>query len=389
MKLGIATIRYGDQVVGGAESAIRGLAEAAVTHLGWTVDVFTTCALEATTWENDLPEGSSKLNGVTVNRFRSTTHRDPRYLQYSETIRLFPRSVPERDARAYVTFAGPQCPDMIDAATDSDCDVVAFTPYLFWPSVYGIPRLGRRAIFHPAAHDEGELDLVNVGEAFTSCGGFAYYTRAERDLVLDHYHVGSIPNSVVGIGIDGPQNSDAIQPFDAAAPYVCYLGRVERLKGAVTLVDCFIEHKNRNPGPLKLVVAGPPSAEVSRHPDVISLGSVDEATKWSVLKGARFLINPSAFESFSLVLFEAWLMGTPVVVNGRCPATVEHVEASNGGGVFHDYADLEAWFLAAQRGDEALAQLGANGRTYASSGFSWPAVAERYDRLCNAVLARW
>ena len=388
MKLGVVTVRYGDQILGGAESAIRGLAEAVVQHLGWSVDVFTTCALEATTWENDLPEGRTMLNGVTVNRFASITHRDPRFLNYSERVRLFPATVSKADARSYVTYAGPQCPDLIEAAVASECDVVACTPYLFWPSVYAIPELGRRAIFHPAAHDEGELDLVNVGRAFTTCGAFAYYTRAERALVESHYCVANVPNSVVGIGVDGPLRPKEISPYDAGGPYVCYLGRVERLKGAVTLVDAFVAYKLRHPGPLKLVVAGPLSAPVATHPDVITLGPVDDATKWSVLAGAELLVNPSSFESFSLVVLEAWLAKTAVLVNARCPATVEHVEASGGGGIFRDYADLEAWFDAAARRDPGFEALAARGYEYASTGFSWLAVAQRYERLCNAVLAR-
>ena len=55
--------------------------------------------------------------------------------------------------------------------------------------------------------------------------------------------------------------------------------------------------------------------------DVLVVSGADDATKWSLLRGADFLINSSALESFSLVLFEAWAAGIPVLVNGCCETT--------------------------------------------------------------------
>ena len=54
------------------------------------------------------------------------------------------------------------------------------------------------------------------------------------------------------------------------------------------------------------------------------------------------LVSPSANESFSLVLLEAWVAGVPAVVNGRCAVTREHCERSGGGLWFDGYAQFEA-----------------------------------------------
>ena len=78
------------------------------------------------------------------------------------------------------------------------------------------------------------------------------------------------------------------------------------------------------------------------HPDVIVPGLIDEAAKWGLLRGATTLVSPSANESFSLVVLEAWVAGVPVVVNGRCAVTREHCERSGGGFWFDGYAQFEA-----------------------------------------------
>ena len=56
-------------------------------------------------------------------------------------------------------------------------------------------------------------------------------------------------------------------------------------------------------------------AKVAEHPDIVVTGTVSEADKWDILAGAQVMVNPSAYESFSLVLLEAWILGVPVLVN--------------------------------------------------------------------------
>ena len=53
------------------------------------------------------------------------------------------------------------------------------------------------------------------------------------------------------------------------------------------------------------------------------------------------MVNPSAYESFSLVLLESWSLGVPVLVNASCAATMEHCERSGGGLWFESYRSFE------------------------------------------------
>lgn len=73
MKLGLVVPRYGEDVVGGIEHWLRLLGEHLVAMKGWDVRVFTTCAVSAATWADELAPGISELHGVTVHRRRSVS----------------------------------------------------------------------------------------------------------------------------------------------------------------------------------------------------------------------------------------------------------------------------------------------------------------------------
>ena len=52
------------------------------------------------------------------------------------------------------------------------------------------------------------------------------------------------------------------------------------------------------------------------------------------------MCQPSVNESFSIVLMEAWLAGTPVLVHARCPVTTHHVFQAGGGLAFEDFYEF-------------------------------------------------
>ena len=60
------------------------------------------------------------------------------------------------------------------------------------------------------------------------------------------------------------------------------------------------------------------------------------------MRDALVSVSPSALESFSLVVIEAWVERVPVLVNGACGPTREHCERSGGGLWFTSYPEFEA-----------------------------------------------
>jgi glycosyltransferase involved in cell wall biosynthesis len=370
------------------------LAERLVERLGWSVEVFTTCALDHMTWANHYDAGDAVLNGVVVHRFPTTSGRPPRFFPFSERVLSWPSAATPGEASAFVELQGPSCPALLDALPDSDADLVAFYPYLYTPTVHGLPLVADRAVLHPAAHDEPALHLVSYRSPLTSARGLVFQTWAERALVQRLFPVAHVPQVVVGLGFEepAPELGPGTPPGELAGigdrPYLLCLGRVDGFKGTTMLGAFFAAYKARRPGPLALVLAGPVTADPPPHPDVVVTGAVDEADKWSLLRGATAFVQPSPHEAFSLVLMEAWSEGLAVVVNGRCAATREHCERSGGGLWFESYAEFEA--VVDRLVDDAplRRRLGDAGRAFVAANFRWPTIIDRYARFVDSVVGR-
>lgn len=391
MKLAFVTPRYGAEVIGGAEHGARTISEHVTALLGWPVEVFTTTALESTTWAHHYPEGDELLGGVTVHRIRARAGRDPDFDALSGRVLAAPSAASPADEEQWIRRQGPWSPELVDAVAASDADAIAFYPYLYHPTVAGLPRVAHRAILHAAAHDEPPIHLPVFARVFGAARGFAFHTHGERRLVERLFPVAARPSVTMGLGVDpGPGDAAAARAALGLGdrPYLVCVGRVDEGKGTALLARYFAAYKQRRPGPLALVYVGPVADQPPEHPDIVLAGRVDEATKWGLLRGARVLVSPSPHESFSLALLEGWLGGAPALVWARCEATVEHVERSSGGVTFERYADFE---VAVDRlvGDDAVhAAMAGAGRAYVEANYRWPVVVERYRRFLERTLGR-
>ena len=397
MKLGIVVPRYGHDAVGGAEKAMRMIGERLVAHHSWQVEVFTTCAHSALTWEDVEVPGESVYNGVVVHRFASRAGREPGWGSVATRVDQSPTTIDEIGQHMFVDGQGPLCPEVIDAAEASANDLIAFSPYLFYPAVMGVPRLGNRSILHGAAHDEPALRLDIMQHMYGAAGALSYYTDAERILVERLFPVRHKPHITLGLGIDDQSGEpdDSQRTFDAALeqfglahrPYVVCVGRVENGKGARALDGFFREYKRRRPSDLALVFVGPANEQLDDHPDIVVTGLVEETEKRALVSRAEISISPSAMESFSMVVLEAWAAGTPVLVNARCGATVEHASRAGGGLWFDGYVSFEVALDHLLNDADLRRELAANGATYSAEHFGWNVVIGRYVQFCRRLLA--
>jgi glycosyltransferase involved in cell wall biosynthesis len=390
LHVGFLVPRYGVEIIGGAEFGARMLAEHLV-DLGCAVEVFTTCARDARTWADSYPAGTTVVNGVTVHRFASGW-RHPDFDALSGPVLAHPEHVDTAAADRWIDLQGPRCPEALDAAEASAADVVVLYPYLYWPTVHGVRRLGRRAVLQPAAHDEAPIRLPLFTEVFTGPGGVVFHTDSERRLVQDLFPgTEALPQAVVGLGVEvgvGDERAarDALGLGDR--PYLVCVGRLDEQKGTSLLARWFAAYKQRHPGPLALALIGPVSDAPGPHPDIVVTGIVDDEVKWGALRGARVLVSPSPYESFSVVLIEGWLAGLPALVNGACHPTTEHCWRSGGGIPFGGYAEFEVALDRIERDPQLAAALGRAGRDYAEAHYAWPRLIRRYHDFLQLVAAR-
>lgn len=386
MRIAFVPPRYGTEVIGGAEFAVRMFAEHLV-EAGHEVSVFTSAARHATTWADEYVEGVTVEGGVTVHRFAVESGRTVDFDQWGRGILADPAGQPAPMVDEWLRRQGPVVPRAVEAAADSDADALIGYPYLYWPTVATARSSPQRTVIHPAAHDEPMLRLPVFGEVFGAARGLVFQTRAEQSLVDRVHPVAHVPRLVLGLGVTEQEPADAAAAVVGVGdPFVLCLGRVDPGKGTDALARFFAAYKERHPGPLRLVLAGPVVAAPSAHPDIVVTGVLDEDLKWGLLREAVALVSPSGYEAFSLVVLEAMASATPVLVNRRCGATTEHALDSGAGVPYDDYGTFEAALDRLLADPGLRTSLGAAGVRYVGERFRWPVVVDRYVRFLERVL---
>ncbi len=381
--------RYGTEILGGAESAARMIAEHLVAQKNWEVEVITTCALDHITWENKLNAGMSELNGVLVKRFVVDRGREEKFFELDAKVKVDPLRLTLGESKDWVELQGPISVGLLEEIARCDSEVVAFYPYLFHPTVEGVKRVKGRKILHPAVHDEPAFYLKVFDETFKSFDGFVYHASAERKLTQRVIQIAQKPQITLGLGTSDPHCTGSIirDKFQLGTdPYIVSLGRIDEMKGSVFLAEFFIEYKKAFPSECKLLFVGPDLVKLPSHKDIVCIGPVTESDKWDLLSGAELLISPSAYESFSLVIFEAWKSSIPVLVNGSCEVTLEHCIASRGGLWFENFKEFCVKLHAILTNRGLRDELAGNGREYAISRYNWEILIERYCEFAERIV---
>jgi glycosyltransferase involved in cell wall biosynthesis len=141
-------------------------------------------------------------------------------------------------------------------------------------------------------------------------------------------------------------DGDPLRPSTADAspherPFFLFVGRLERLKGLDDVIPAF-----RGFGAADLLIAGTGEHEPALRrladglPNVRFLGSVPNAALDRYYRHATALIVPSVgFETFGIVLIEAFRQGTPVIARRLGPFP-EIIRAAQAGELFESTAEL-------------------------------------------------
>ncbi len=388
--------RYGHAVPGGAELLSRELATRLAAR-GHDVHVATTCARSYADWADEYEPGRSSIDGVSVHRFPVARPRDPElFADIATRVTLGGEPLAFELQEEWMRLQGPWVPALTDWLDDhcAEFDVAVFVTYLYWTSWAGLRALAGRipALLLPTAHDEPTLRLPLFNLLFALPDALGFLIDEEQALVRERFP-GVAPGAVLGAGvdIDALASPDDVERFRERygvrdRRYLVVVGRLDPGKGSDELVDYFATYRDRNPQrDLALVVVGEPMHEIAAHPDVIVTGFVDEAERRAAVAGAMIAVQPSYFESFSLVLSEAWVEAKPVLVQRACAVTNGQVQRSGGGIPYRGYAEFETAIDLLLDAPDLAAALGARGRRFVEERHTWSAVLPRYERVLRAL----
>lgn len=340
-KVAFVVQRSGRDVAGGAESYCYTIAKLMSDY--WDIDILTTTALDYMSWENYYDEGIEMIGSVTIRRFFVDKPRDiGRFDDYSKKIFGDGYNPTLVEAEEWMQLQGPISSSMEQyiRSHSEDYHTFFFYTYLYATSYYMLPLVAKKSILVPFAHEEKPLYLPIWDEWFTRANSIIFSSAEERELIGKRFPTIATNFETIGIGVDIPNNVSPIrmrQKYNIYAPYILYVGRIDESKGCDHLFKYFMQLKEEEQISLKLILIGKQVMSIPQHRDIIHLGFVDNQSKFDAISACEFLVNPSPFESLSMVLLEAWSLERPTLVNAQADVMVGQSQRSGGGESYYDY----------------------------------------------------
>jgi len=379
---------YGREVVGGAEVEARKLAQNLRRLQGLPVEILTTCAKDGLDgWSRDFYRpGVEDDGGVAVRRFRLDSRPQLHFAEINE--RLLRGETVSADKEALFMAENVRSSGLFSyIGQNRDRYRYVFLPYLYGTTYWGSLSAPERSFLIPCLHDEGQARMQLVREMFGRFRRVLFHTPAERDLAGRLFALDESQTYLLGEGVDVDVAGDAAsfrRKYGVEAPFVLYVGRRGAGKNTPLLVDYFCRFKERSRqhclADLKLVFVGKGPIDVppEHKGDVLDLGFLPEQDKLDAYAAALVTCQPSTNESFSIVLMESWVQGTPVLVNERCEVTRDHCLRSNGGLFFASYLEFEACLRYLGEDPAVRKRLGELGGAYVRANSSWERITKRF-----------
>ncbi|HEY0178299.1 MAG TPA: glycosyltransferase family 4 protein [Dokdonella sp.] len=392
-RVAIVVQRWAPDMAGGSEALAWQYAELLAD--AFEVELLTSTARDYVSWAGVFPEGAQASGRVVVRRFAPAFTRGAYFFALharalgdwrphepaSERARTVWTSALQEEL---IKFQGPWCPGLLDhleAHADAYAAIV-LTTYLYPTSYFAARRLPRhKLLLAPTLHDEAMAYLPAFARYRERIGRFLWLTDAERALAGRLWGVDA--GEVVGMAID----AKTAAPAESDGPYLLYCGRLDAQKGTDRLLDAFASYRALHPERrLKLVLTGSDALGLRATPGVEFLGFVDEARKLALMAGAAAFVQPSRYESFSIVTLEAMAQGTPILVNAECEVLAEHARRSGAGFAFRGEDELHRAIDAVLALDaDARAELGRRGRDYVHTRYGRERVRDALVAEVRAV----
>lgn len=410
-KIAFVVTGYGRNASGGTEQHCRMLAERLVAD--YDVEVFTTCVNDYTRGENELPVGEEWDNGVLVRRFEADPIHPELYDYYvkksrwSRRIRkhlyqlrllrfianihpvwTFMQKIEQKVMQSYVFYS----PRLISYLREHKDDYKAVIPInISYPLAYYVSLyIPEKTILIPTMHYESSAFRSIYTEVFTKVAYVGFNTMAEQKLAERIFGKKNISShGIISVGINESVDADwekTQSKFNLPDEYLLFVGRVDPGK-LHHVVQYYLSYRRKyKKSNLKLVLVGELFTETVQHPDIIYTGFVGEAEKYAIIQHAKVFVNPSKFESLSLILLEGMSRGKALLVNGKCAVLKEHCVHSDGAAIYYmNKRDFVSKLHMIANSCELRAQMGEKGKKYVTENYNWDLIMDKLRSAINLV----
>jgi glycosyltransferase involved in cell wall biosynthesis len=407
---------YGPDTAGGAETQARSLAQA-MRRVGAEVRVWASTGRDSFHPANvpadvdHYPAGHSTVDEIPVWRFRPDSAQQqnpgregvPRFFQKHPHLLPPLEQFSTHELRLLGTLLSSD--ELYEAilAEQMPNHRFIFIPYAFPTTFWGALIAPTQSYVLPCLHDEPYARYSTYRYLFSQVRGILCNSHPERELALRLYDVEEGRVYVPGEGIDLTPRGDGQRFRERYRERLCcspdsseypklllYAGRRDESKNIGLLLAYAREYWARRGSDIRLLLAGRDHIDHTSVPPslqelVVDLGYLEQQAKHDAYAAADIFIQPSLYESFSIVLMEAWLQGTPALVHGDCAVTADHCRRSGGGLSFDSFGSFAAALDILLPQPALRAAMGERGRQYVLATCCWEEVARQTLAAVNDV----
>jgi len=177
------------------------------------------------------------------------------------------------------------------------------------------------------------------------------------------------------------------------APFMLFVGRLNSIKGPDLLLRAFCNVKDKFSN-YHLVFVGPDDGMLSELKDMVVelsasdrvhfLGYLGGADKSRAYHAADLLVIPSRQEAMSIVVLEAGITGTPVLLTDQCG--FDDIGAIDGGEVVPATVDgIRRGLIASLKDHSKLKLKGEKLKKYTLENFTWDSIICKYLTLFHQI----
>jgi glycosyltransferase involved in cell wall biosynthesis len=419
VKFAFVTPRYGAEIASGPEHAARLIAEQLCDR--HDVDVLTTTARDPLTWKNDYGEGSDRVRGVLVRRFAVNQLHDQIGFHHHSRI-VFAGGQSRQEEIEWVRRLGPSSPALIEflKRQHRNYDAVVFFSLLHATTFHGLPIAADRSVLFPYLQLQPALRLAIWAELLASARALGYISGSERTVARAFLRPGAIPEEIVGVGVDSPQQQsyprhqqdpadDPVVDAELGAdvdepaaeyltgrgipfrrrhrlygPFVMYGGRVEPDNGCEEMLEYFDSYAAGD-GDTSLVLMGVKLMKVPDAPYLRLAGVLPDRERMIAYEAADITLAPESADLIAQPVLESLAVGTPVLAAALNPAAVEHVRRSNAGLYYSNREEFVESLKLLTHNTRLREAMAENGRQYIRQQYRWDAVLGRFERLIGRL----